>query len=248
MFTMLAYRGTPTAGGDFEYLTPIPDQHLRVEGYNCIVPLDLPNFLGAFVIGDDVARARVESPSLRRTLLYDITPVSNVIPPVANDYFPKLFDAPIPLEPSEPMRVLGLSTETTPSAINAFVWLGDGPQVGSPVESYTVACEEVSTSTFYEWESNPLFFEQTLPAGRYQLVGARVEGASVLAARFIFVGQAWRPGVIGLADHTGYEWERFRRGGLGVWGEFTHDQPPVLESFSRASGTVRVYLDLVKVG
>lgn len=247
MFTVVGFYGAPGVVDDFRYIPPLADQHIRVEGNNVIVPGEMAHLLGVFAVGAHASRVRIESPSLRRTLLLDVSPVSRIDSRIRSLCWHRMFNSPIPLDPSEPLRFLGMNTGTATSPIFGLVFLGDGPQTEMTGEVYSVRCAPVVVTVPGVWASYPLFLEQTLPAGRYVCVGARAEGNNLLAARFIFVGQAWRPGVIGLINVDDLEWEGFRRGGLGVWGEFTHDQPPVLEVFSTATGTVHVHLDLVRV-
>ena len=56
-----------------------------------------------------------------------------------------------------------------------------------------------TTLTAFQWTNAQLTFDQALPAGRYQIVGGRMESAGLLAWRCVIVGGLWRPGAIGFA-------------------------------------------------
>jgi len=71
----------------------------------------------------------------------------------------------------------------------------------------------------------------------------------LIAARLVFPGYSWRPGVIGRTSASQPDIEIFRYGKFGVFGEFDHNRPPTVDFFSSSADTSEtVYLDLVKVG
>lgn len=248
MFTLVAYRSTGMTGGNWEYVPPLQDQHVRVEGNNIIVPPDVANLCGVAAIGAGLAACRLESPSLRRTVLYDVVPFIAAGTPEDGDLIVDCFYNPIPLDPTEPLRFVGFNGAGSTDPVYGLVWLGDGPQAPAGGSIYTVACDDVALEGTGLWESHNLNFSQVLPAGSYQVVGGYVSGEGLVAWRLIFVGQAWRPGAVGVASPSRRLHPVFRRGGLGVWGEFTHDQPPVLEVIGVEGVPCHIYLDLVKVG
>ena len=99
------------------------------------------------------------------------------------------------------------------------------------------------------WVNGAITLAETLPAGKYQLVGAVLWGINAVAFRFAMVGGTWRPG--GIANHdiqtSPQIWQR--NGGLGVWGEFSHDTPPSMDLLAdtAASQGVGGCLDLIKI-
>jgi len=252
MWTTVAYyRVVPTVE-EMVYLTPVFDDHVRVEDPNIIVPDELPYLAGVLVergtaiLLDD--RAQVESPSLRRTLLRDVTAQYLIGPFDKYIGWDNMFFNPIPLDPREPLRVKANNTDTASKAVCAYVFLADGPQSSVGGEIYTVLATTEGIVDAGVWSTLKLNFTQVLPAGRYQLVGAKVIYSQGGVYRFVFVGQAWRPGGIVSYGFSTIEPDTFRRGTLGVWGEFTHDQPPALQIFSTMGGAgVIAYLDLIKV-
>jgi len=252
MWTTVAYYRIVPSSEEMVYLDPVFDDHVRVEAPNIIVPDELPYLAGVLVergtavFNDD--RAQVESPSLRRTLLRDVS--SQYVLGPSDKYlgWDNMFFNPIPLDPREPLRVKANNTGAGSNAVAAYVFLSDGPQ--SPVggEIYTVLALTEGDVLSATWSTLKLNFSQVLPAGRYQLVGAKVIYSQGGVYRFVFVGQAWRPGGLVSYGFSTIEPDLFRRGTLGVWGEFTHDQPPALQIFSVTGGAgVIAYLDLIKV-
>jgi hypothetical protein len=249
MFTLIAWSGSVPTGSVLRYVPAVADQHIRVEGNNIVVPAGMNHLLGAFALSANLAQVQIESPALRRTLLYDVIPLNVGVEPLSPVPFMSLFYNPIPLDEFEPLRALAYHSGTTAEQVTVFVWLGDGAQSPVSGEIYTVMATSNTTLTPYAWTNGALTFTQTLPAGTYQVVGFRAQSAGLLAARLVFVGGTWRPGVIGCDAISDIGPEIFRRGGVGIFGEFRHDQPPTVDFFSSSADTSEtVWLDLIKTG
>jgi hypothetical protein len=109
-------------------------------------------------------------------------------------------------------------------------------------------CTTSVTLSAYAWTNAALTFSQTLPMGRYQVVGMRARSTGLIAARLVFVGFSWRPGCVGHDAVSDIDNDVFRQGRLGVWGEFEHDTPPTVDFLSvSADSNPTVWLDLIKV-
>jgi hypothetical protein len=249
MFTLVAYSQDLDTSNVLRYINPVADPHVRVEAPNVIVPSVMNHLLGVYCFGASVTGCRIETPALRRTLLYDATQVraGTVItyPPHLND----LFYSPLTLDEAEPMRAMVSKSATMSERNTVLVWLGDGPQTTVSGEIFTIVGTWGGALTSWEWGNRALTFSQTLPAGYYQVVGMSAVHAPPVAARLVFVGGTWRPGVIARSSIGDLDIPVFRRGALGVWGEFRHDQPPTVDVLAAgASSTGTVFLDVIKVG
>ena len=246
MFTLIGYNETFTGAATLDPVTPIADAHVRVEGNNIVVPGGLNHLLGVYGLGSVLTGVRIDSPSLRRTLLLDVEPIDTGSEPASYPPLFNMFYAPLPLDEFEPIRFL--ASVSGAGTATGLVWLGDGPQSPVAGDIFTARATAGVTCTTGAWSNGALTFDQTLPAGRYQVVGMRAYGAGLAAARLVFVGGTWRPGCIGFDGYNDVENDVFRRGKLGVWGEFAHDQPPTVDFLAVASTSSEVvYLDLIKV-
>jgi len=131
---------------------------------------------------------------------------------------------------------------------NALAWLSDGPIAPVTGIMRTVRTTCAITLTAYAWSNGALTFDQTLPAGRYQIVGMRAESTGLIAARLVTPASPWRPGVIGFDAESDVEPDRFRYGRCGVFSEFDHDAPPTVDFLSVSADTAEtVHLDLIKI-
>jgi hypothetical protein len=248
MFHLIAYNGSVAAGTNFSYVAPVADSQVRVEGNNVIVPPGMNHLLAVYSASAHLAQARLETPSLRRTMLLEVVPVYSGGFVGTPDHVNRFIDSPITLDESEPMRFLAKHSAVGSEVVVGLVWLGDGPI--SPVVSEYFVSRAIGQEVAGDgvWENVSITFDQTLPAGKYTVIGARVELNGGVSFRLSFVGQSWRPGWL-IDQSVGGVSSRDARGGrLGVWGEFPHDQPPTLDVFSNSPGNPIVYLDLVKTG
>jgi hypothetical protein len=181
-------------------------------------------------------------------MLLDVVPVYQGGYVGWSDHVNLYVNAPLVLDESEPMRFMAIHSESGAEEVIGLVWLGDGP-VTPVVSPYFVARAVAGeVEGLGGWENRSITFDQTLPAGRYTVIGARVEMAEGVAFRLAFVGQSWRPGWLIDQDVSQITSRAARGGALGIWGEFPHDQPPTIDIMAGDGGTPVVYLDLVKTG
>jgi len=249
MYTTIAYDASIGTGTSLVYVTPVADQHIRVEGNNVIVPSGMANLLGVYAGSTNIVRAQVESPSLRRVLLYEVVPLNADREPASPPLWANLFDTPIPLDEYEPLRALAYHSGGAAERMSIIVFLGDGAATPVTGDIYTVRAISSTTLTANAWTNGALTLDQVLPAGSYACVGFRAQSAGLIAARLVFVGGTWRPGTLGCDAATDLNDPIFRRGRLGVLGEFRHDQPPTVDFLSVSADTSEVvWLDLIKTG
>lgn len=231
-------------------LTALPDQHVRVQGDDLIVPRDYNYLLGAYVLGASLTQARIQSPSLRRLVNLDVCPFTRAAAPNADN--PRIYliaDNPKQLDEDEALNVLAAEDAAGASAVSAFVLLGAGEPAPVEGDIVTVRATSTNTATANTWTNVQLTFDQSLPAGTYQLVGSRHISANAVFHRYVFVGGIWRPGAPSLTSEDGIDVTKFRHGGMGVWGEFSHNTPPTVDVFcTAADASHKFYLDLIKVG
>lgn len=248
MFTLVGYTANVETNNQLTYITPLADQHVRVEGNNIIVPSAFSNLASVYALGASITGARVESPSLRRVLLRDVAVYDKATVPVYVPSLEDMFTNPMGLDPTEPLRFLAREDAAGASRLTGLIWLADGPLTPVGGDIYTVRATAAGVNAPYVWTNVPLDIDQTIPAGTYQVVGLAAYTDNVIAARLVFVGESQRPGCLGAASPAGGPTTLFRRGNLGIWGEFEHSQPPTVDVLT--AGVVSAfefYLDLVKV-
>jgi len=258
-FTLVAFSESQDTGPNFAAVAAVPDPHVFVSGDDIRLP-DAMRFIAGYaaLINDltVVPQARLTSPSLRSVFNQDIGPITNgaVFSTDPNIVMHPL--NPLPLIGAEALNfeVIADPAAGTPLS-SALVWLSDGPLAPATGEIHTIRATAAHAGLALGWGNGALTFAQTLPVGRYQVVGMRynnnaVGATTALAARLVFPGGIWRPGTYASNLHATYDAHAgiFRHGRLGVWGEFHTNAPPTLDVFGSTIATHQVLLDLIRVG
>jgi len=199
-----------------------------------------------------ITHAFLSSPSLRRLALLDLMPIRLADDFASPDSVMWKLQSPTPLEPNEGLEAYVYSNVAVP-AQNSFiaVWLADGPVTPVDGEIFHVNATATIVEVDAVWVNTEIDFRQTLPVGRYQIVGAFCHITDGVLFRFVPIGEAHRPGgVCGIL--VGSEMPDVQRnGGLGVWCEFDQVTPPsvdILANIGAAGTDVEMILDLIKVG
>ena len=251
-FTLVGFQGnvTPVAGA-----VPVPailDQHITVVGNDLFVP-PLNKLLAEYNCGNGVqASAQLQSPSLRRLALYNLAVLEQAGHPVGEGAFLPHFNSPIPLDVNE-MLEAWIDTDPRVNVNSAVLcWLAD--DVLKPVNGAMISVKFTATLTpvLGQWINAPIAFDQMLPVGKYQIVGANVGGDATtgIAFRFVIPGYQWRPGGLCYTVYGTKPPDNQLFGGMGVWAEFDSQTPPTIDYIAStlAAQTIIGYLNLIKTG
>jgi len=249
-FSVVGYSESQDSATLVEIAALADGQHVAVSGDDVFVPSFASYLFGYHFMGANFTQGQVQAPSLRTQLLIDVRP-GDVADEPASPSAVELFPAsPIRLDPNEGLRTLMAEDGAGATRVTAFLWLAPG--VITPISGtiYTVRCTGTTTLVAHAWTNGTLTFSQTLRAGRFQVVGARAEAAGLRNFRLVFPGATtYRPGAPGYDAAGDLEDPRFRRGGLGIWGDFDSRLPPSVDYMSASADTAEtVHLDLIPLG
>jgi len=251
MQALIAYHEDIDPGAALVNIAGVPDTMLNVNGDNITIPGALSNIIGEACLIDDASgvAARIQSPSLRIISNLDVEPI--VVGAAVFGSPPEGLMHPLNPTPVVPDEFLEYLCNSNPAAVEVhygLVWLSDGPQAPVNGNIYTLRATAAIQQTVATWTPGNMVFGQDLPVGRYQVVGLRVRSTDAVAARLLFHGAAWRPGVpvVNAIGDLDSRW--FRYGRMGVFGEFDHNLPPQLEMLGGVAAAQVVLMDLIKVG
>lgn len=249
MFHLAAFYESIDPAAALVTIAAVREEQFFVNGDDLRVPQNYANLIGAAALANDasVSRAQIQSPTLRILANLDVEPVVAALvfgSPPEQSFWP---ETPVELTPDEALNFAFLSDPAAAAVHQGFVFLSDGPQ--SPVSGkvFTVRATAAITLVAGSWVNGNLTFQQTLPAGRYMVVGMRARGTNLVAARLVFPEQVTRPGCLAvnaIADHDPF-WTRFGR--MGSFGEFPHTNPPTLDAFGVTDTAQTILLDLIRV-
>jgi hypothetical protein len=249
MFHLAAWYEDIDPGGVLTPITAVVDQSVFTSGDDIRVPTQMPNIVGQAALADDAsaAAAQVQSPSLRAMVNLDIEPV--VAAAVFGSPPEILFhpQSPISVVADEPVN---FALNSDPAAVEdhyGLVWFGDGPQQPALGNIFSVGATSAVTLAAGTWVNGVLAFAQTLPLGRYTVVGMRARGTNLVAARLVFVGGAFRPGVPAVNALADRDPDVFRYGRHGTFGVFHSNTPPTVDCLGVTDAAQSYVLDLLQV-
>jgi hypothetical protein len=206
----------------FQQAIAVQDQALPPFNNNVMIPPTLNKLLGGFAYGATIGRAQLQSPSLRIPAQMDISEISSTLVTLQNQPRMKLYMAGMPtLAPGEQVSAFTVNTAGATDNEIVAIWLADKVPTATTSEFRTIRATAATTLVPLTWSNTgTLLFEQTLPPGKYNVLGARVQSATGVLFRLVFPGYPWRPGALANTDAFGIDnlWTRY--GVLGPWGTF----------------------------
>lgn len=245
----LAFNSSLAAGAVFLNVNAVPDAHFTIQNNHFIFPANL-NCYWAYALGVDLARVRLNWPTLRKLFLPQYRPFDTVGLPPDDPAVLDLMGVYPQVQAGEEIAIEAIQSNV--GAQNAIFLLGvdtqKTPAPAGPI--YTARATAAITSVANTWTNGILTFDETLPAGQYEIVGAEgIEDAGI-AFRFVLPTQLHRPGapfttaVGNLADPM------FRMGRMGSWGKFVNTALPNIDIMCNASAaqTPVFHIDLIKIG
>lgn len=229
-------------------ITPIPDGTVQIQSNDILVPAGMANVCWVAAMINSAAatlRAQLTSPSLKALFPIDVSPIVNGLVFGTIPRGLRLGYGPLALVAAEPLDVL---IQNGGAVMNrAFVHFCDGKVAPVTGKIYTIRATLAISLATATWVNGALTFSTALPAGNYQVVGARVWSANGVYARLFFKGSMWRPGLPMVNTEDNNEWPDFRFGNYGVWDQFNNITPPSFDLMGITDTAEVSYLDLIKV-
>src|SRR5258708_14116121 len=183
-------------------------------------------------MGLNLTRGQLISPSLRRVFNEEFGQLDAAAAIPSSTFKPWHWFPydPIPLEPDELLKNQLVHSNVGVQRCTTLVWLCDvPPQLDSVQDVHSVRITSTTAAVANAWSLLPLTFDQSLPAGQWQLLGAFFRSTNIQAYRFPFPGGGGRPGYIGAASVGDFVHPFHERGRMGVLGTFRHNLPPQVE-------------------
>lgn len=250
-FTPAAWYESNDSGGVLVPIAAVPDQSIRTNGDYVIVPDRSTNLHGAFISGTTLTQGRFDSPELRKAFNLDMARLNlGALEPINPYDWEEFFNRSIPLKAGEQLSCTRAEGAGGAEAAFGIAFLGPEeipPAPPGPI--YTLLFTGTTTLVANTWTLVPLTPSQQIPSGRWAIVGAEFCSVGCVCGRLQIPDQADRPGALGKDAYTDCPPDIFRRGRIGLWGEFNSDQYPQAEYLSNVADTAEdVWLDLVYLG
>lgn len=250
MHNLVAFYKNVAQNAALDNLTPVNDALITVQNSRFIFPYRA-NIGCVLANVDSGSRARINTPSLRSIALPEIYPVkitaeNGTNPPIMGPMWDKL------LIPQNDEFGIDVSRAGAGAAdCFAGVWFAAAfvPAPQGPIITMRATATIVLTAG--TWVLGNLTFDQSLPYGRYSVVGMQAICGDAMFARLTFPGNTqYRPGVPVNETYGDYPNPQvFRYGNFGLFGTFDSTAQPGIEVLGHTAGSeAGVYLlDLIKI-
>lgn len=249
MLHLSVFAGTVTAGPAFSNIPAPTDGWANVQRNRLILPTDT-NLIAAQVIGTSIGRAQIDCENFREVAPVDLFPFQTDFNRSSNFAIP--FYPPAGKKLPKYSGISGLSNDPLSSGGNRFmlVWFGDTPKPMNNPDVWTIFTQFTGVNPNLGWAVAELNLVNNIPTGTYQLVGAVVFNATIVAGRFRFRNQTMMMGSPCTTSPEFAHDNAFRRGGLGVWGTFKSTESMYFEYIGPnfSPSVISLFLDLIKIG
>lgn len=247
MFFTTGFSESISPNSVFTKMNALVDDQVRTEGKKLFVP-KYNKLFGVITCGGvNGLRSRMVSPSLRMFNPLEVSPVyQSGLPENLDDttYFP---DSPVELSMNESLENEVNSANVGANRQTTVIWLAEG-QI-TPVKGKIASVMFQVTMALVEgvYVAANVVFPEPLPVGTYTVVGARLNCAAGIFARFIPIGSPQRPGFI--CNQTVNErdifWQRY--GNLGPWFDFDTTQEPQIAIVGNAAVVSTTYSGVIDI-
>ena len=248
MFHTSAYLAAATATANFDS-TAIVDNIMQIQNGHLVPQMDML-VVFAKLNGVTGLRGRITSPTIRQISPVFIRPIDAALLPATLTRPADWRRNPLRLKALEEVAVEVTNSAAGPNNMYTVLGLANAPIGPIPNgDVFSMRGTGATTVTASLWSQCTITWADTLPNGRYAVVGLNAFGTTAIAARLIFQETPWRPGCVAGATGVVIQDEMFRNGGLGVWGAFNNYAMPNVEFLCNAADTAQeVYLDLIRIG
>jgi hypothetical protein len=252
-FTLVGWQDTvTTVGGVSQAVAAIADQHVTIAGTDIYVP-SLKSLIAEYVArANTLTACQLQSPSLRRSALFDLPVLQQGLSPSGAESFQDHFGSPTDLDVGEKLEAWITDSGTAAVVTTILAWLSDGALKPVNGSMLSVAFSATITAVLGSWVNKAITFSQTLGVGKYDIVGCNVCGAgtTALAFRLVIPGYPWRPGALCTENLGAKPHYEQLYGGMGTWGSFDSATPPTLDLLAASAGSKALVgiLNLIKTG
>lgn len=228
--------------------TPVEDLWPPIQNGHFFPDRQLMLFGGAF-FGADLTKVTLVTPRSRLVVPPVLYPVVGALLPPDR---PHIFDRrsnPFTLAAVEEVSML----VDVGGAANEDIWLvefwGDRMDPVPAGDIYCLHGTSTTTTTAGAWTQIAVTWDQTIPAGRYAVIGSQHVSTDAIAHRFYFPGQLMRPGFLSMVSLQNIGEPSYYYGGWGKLGEFvTYSYPTVEVLTDLADSAHDLVMCMIKIG
>lgn len=201
----------------------------------------------ACAMGITLARARLITPNFRQISPPQIMPIEVLLTPGARPNVADYRNNPLKIRGLEELQYAVFENAVERAA--CLLGFSDGPLMPMPAgDIYTIRFSSTTAAVAHTWTSIASTPTDTLPAGRFAMVGLSHNSATGKGCRVIFEDSQYRPGSVSMSAPGSATHPMFRMGGLGIWGYFNANRMPIFQVHCNAADAAHeIFVDFVRV-
>lgn len=247
---LLAFAGSVAQNAVLANIPTVVDQYMTQVNTSQYTRRDSLRMLRMYARSDSATVVRIDSPYLRLIGPPNIQPIQVSAAPSDLPPINKFDNSALILPALDPLGILCSRAGVGADVSQALIWVSKGgvqkiEQPCFPIQ----ATATITLTTTGSWVAGAITLPQSLPTGKYRILGMSAQGTGLFAARLVVPGMEERPGVLAQQATGEYDHEWFRRGNFGEFGTFDSVAPPTLEAMGYAAGSAQtIWLDVVRLG
>jgi len=248
MFHLAVYSASIAATA-LTQVAGITDNVLAPSASGFLVNSQCPNIMAVAGVGNLMVRGQLSSPSLKRYVTFDFSPVSVGTKVGTPAPFMDFSQAPIPLVVNEELDAFTVNSGAGATQTQIGVWFCDTPVTLARGRMFSVHWTASTTLVANAWTTVVPTLDNGLPGGNFALVGSRCKSAGAEFHRFVpRGGSPLRPGTFAVQANSDLAGYNDRYGQMGIWLQFSNTTMPNVEVFSLSADTSEEgYLDLIQL-
>ena len=206
------------------------------------------NVYAAYCGGATLTHSRIVTPKLRQVTIPYILPVTAAAIPPTNPNIMDLRANPLQLDKLEEFE-MQYTDSAGSDKVTGLAFIGDQFRPAPAGQVLTMRGTSTTAAVSNAWTTLTVTWPDSLPNGRYAIVGFKHFCTNAIAARLIIDGQDWRPGCLSIGTVTDKPSEISMNGGLGEVGRFEQTAMPQVEVLVNGTDAdSEVFVQIVRVG
>lgn len=247
MFHVSAFSKTVTGLATDSLLPAVFDGWANVDNDRLMVP-NRTNLIAAWAFGNNIVRAALFAEPFRKVAPLEIVPTTDLGGAVSSLGLP--FYPPSGKVLDTFHRLEGIVTNGSANPVNQtiLVFFGETPSPLTSGDIYTIKFSYTVAAVAHKWVMTNTDLVGDIPFGIYKVVGMFAYSPQPAAIRLRLSNQRMCPGTLCNLGGNRPANTDFRRGGIGIWGEFKSTNPPYIEVLAQSSESLTgvVWLDVIR--
>lgn len=246
MFHLAAYSASIATGVETD-LTPVPDTIITIQNGHLLPNQEL-NLIFAAAMATNIQRARISTPKMLVVTTPYIRGIMAGLVPTSPAQLATYLNSPFTLRATEEIQVLALQNAAGAQRVTVLMGLQTSPNMPISGDIFTIRGTSTTAAVANTWTPLTMTWQNTLPNGRYAIVGLQHQSANGQACRLSIESERYRPGCMSQAALSDIAHPYFMKGAMGKWAEFSNYAFPVPEVLANAADAAHeVYMDLIRL-